>query len=61
MIDAGTRFQIDQFLNELQEWLKTHEPEGDYRWLYAKYPKVRICIRRAMLAVKNGVRCTQKE
>ena len=53
MIGDETDMQIKQFLDELRKWLKTNKPEGDFRWLYDKYPKVRICIRRAILFVNS--------
>jgi hypothetical protein len=54
MLDAETKLQMQQFIDELREWLKENGPEGDYRWLYAKYPKVRIGIRRAILVASKG-------
>lgn len=51
MIDVQTRIQIECFLNELGE--VPHLAHGDYSPLYAKYPKVRICIRRAFMIIQK--------
>jgi hypothetical protein len=53
MIDTKTQQQIDAFLAELKAMTNGEMVEGDYRPLYAKYPLVRLCIRRAILATRS--------
>ncbi len=53
MINEETKRQIDAFLYELRELTKGEMLEGDYAHLYEKYPLVRICIRRAILATRK--------
>jgi hypothetical protein len=49
-ISEETRKQIEGFLEELRASGRT---TGDFSDLYAKYPKVRIGIRRALLYLEQ--------
>lgn len=53
MINEETQREIDIFLNELSEILSSSVQVNDFRFLYEKYPLVRIGIRRAILTVKK--------
>lgn len=52
-MDAETHKQTDAFLAELLELTKGHMIPGDYSDLFAKYPLVRLCIRRAIIATRK--------
>ena len=51
MTDEESQKQIDDFLAELKQLVKDGKATGDLSGLYAKYPKVKIGIRRAMFFV----------
>lgn len=55
MINQETENQIEDFLSELNKILldKTAEEIGNFRFLYDKYPLVRIGIRRAILITQR--------
>lgn len=55
MIKFRDKLQIESFFRELSLLLKSKDsPDGDYSSLYAKYPKVRIGIRRAMVWIEKN-------
>jgi hypothetical protein len=54
MIDEETQKQIDAFLGELRELTQGPNAPSDYSHLYAKYPLVRIGIRRALYHISKS-------
>lgn len=61
MTDEESQKQIDDFLAELKQLVKDGKATGDLSGLYAKYPKVKIGIRRAMFFVDKKIREEQRQ
>lgn len=57
--------QIDCFLKDLVKILDSHSREElkgmDFKPLYAKYPRVRICIRRALYVADSMPKLEEKQ
>lgn len=53
MIDAETQAQINEFLKDLKDLTTGDMIPMDYSFLYERHPKVRLCIRRAFLALRK--------